>query len=227
MKTHNERLLRCCILSLIAITFSGCGTDPLAQPVAKEDAESQVTASDSSGGTATTPPDGVAENAKPTKPVARMSDEAFRMAAYEGRIESVRKGIEAGSDVNAADPVKSLTPLHMAAYNGHSDVVTLLLEHDAEVDCRDDEGKTPLIHACTGPFAKAVEVLLDAGAELNAKESTESFTPLMMAAGLGQTEVVELLLSRNADKSILDEDKDMAIDHARNEGHAAIVKLLE
>jgi ankyrin repeat protein len=49
----------------------------------------------------------------------------------------------------------------------------------------------------------------------------------MFAAGLGQTEVVELLLSRNADKSILDEDKDMAIDHARNGGHAAIVKLLE
>jgi ankyrin repeat protein len=189
-----------------------------------------------------------------------MSDEAFRMAAEQGRIESVRKAIASGTDVNAADPAttltalhlaaysghsdiaklllehdavvggrnaKSLTPLHMAAYNGHSDVVTLLLEHDAKVDCRDDEGKTPLIHACTGPFAKTIEILLDAGAELNATESTESFTPLMMAAGLGQTEVVELLLSRNADKSMLDEDKEMAIDHARNEGHAAIVKLLE
>lgn len=148
------------------------------------------------------------------------------MAALEGRISSVRKGIEAGMDAGAAD-ARSLTALHMAAYNGHSDVVKLLLEQDVEVDPRDAEGKTPLLHACTGPFAKTVEILIEAGADVNAAESTESFTPLMMAAGLGQTEVVKVLLSNKADKSIKDEDNEMAIDHARNSGHAEIVALLE
>ena len=115
----------------------------------------------------------------------------------------------------------------MAAYNGHSHTVKFLLEHGATVDCRDDEGKTPLIHACTGPFAETVEILLEAGADVNAKESTESFTPLMMAAGLGQPEVVKVLLRHNADKTVLDDDQESARDHARNSGHAEIVALLE
>jgi ankyrin repeat protein len=115
----------------------------------------------------------------------------------------------------------------MAAYNGHSETVRFLLEEGAQVDCRDGEGKTPLIHACTGPFAKTVEILIGAGADVNTKESTEGFTPLMMAAGLGQVEVTKLLLRHQADKMILDLDQDSAIDHARNSGHQEIVDLLQ
>lgn len=164
---------------------------------------------------------------KPAVAIPRISDEAFRLAAYEGRRETVLQALESGTDVNAADSVKALTALHMAAYNGHSELVSLLLQHNAVVDCRDDEGKTPLLHASTGPFAPTVEILLDAGADLNAAESTEAFTPLMMAAGLGNLDVVKVLLARGADKTLLDEDQDQAIDHARNSGHVEIVKLLE
>ena len=199
-----------CFASLAVITLVGCG------PEREKTAEPTIAQAEPT----------IAQ-AEPKPTVIKISDDAFRMAAYEGKLETVRKAIESGTDVNAVDSVKSLTALHMAAYNGHSEIVKFLLEHDATVDCRDNEGKTPLIHACTGPFAKTVEILLDAGAQLNATESTESFTPLMMAAGLGQIEVVKVLLARNADKSILDQDNDLAIDHARNSGHTEIVKLLE
>jgi ankyrin repeat protein len=165
------------------------------------------------------------EPKSPTAP-ARVSDEDFRIAAYEGKLGTVRGAIESGSDVNAADPDKSLTALHMAAYNGHSEIVELLIDHGATIDCRDAEGKTPLIHACTDAFPKTVEILLDAGADVNARESTEGFTPLMMGAGLGQTDVVRVLLRHNADKALRDDDGDRAIDHARNSGHADIVELL-
>ena len=157
----------------------------------------------------------------------RLTDEAFRMAAYEGRLEAVREGLQAGNNVNAADAQRQLTPLHMAAFNGHTDVIRLLLEHGATLDARDVEGKTPLLHACTGPFPRAVEILLDAGADINAAESTEAFTPLMMAAGLGETEVVKVLLARNANTELLDNDGDSALTHAQNEGHSEIVQLLQ
>ncbi len=163
----------------------------------------------------------------PSASAIKISDEAFRLAAHDGRIETVRNSIESGKEVNAKDPTTSYTAMHMAAYNGHTDIVKLLLEHDAAVDCRDVEGKTPLIHACTGPFPKTVEILLAAGADINAQETTEGFTPLMMAAGLGQTEVVKVLLSHGADSTIEDEDKDTALSHAKNSGHAEIVALLE
>jgi ankyrin repeat protein len=156
-----------------------------------------------------------------------MSADAFRMAAYEGRLDSVRSAVESGMDVNGVDPNQSLTALHMAAYNGHTETVEYLIEHGATVDSRDAEGKTPLIHACTGPFAKSVEALLDAGADVNARETTEGFTPLMMAAGLGEQEVVQVLLEHKADKTLLDADQESASDHARNSGHTAIVELLK
>jgi ankyrin repeat protein len=172
--------------------------------------------------------DGVVAEEKSKSPETpfRISDEDFRIAAYEGKIGTVRDAIESGSDVNATDPEKSLTALHMAAYNGHSEIVKLLIDHGATIDCRDNEGKTPLIHACTDAFPETVEILLDAGADVNAKESTEGFTPLMMGAGLGQTDVVRVLLRHNADKAMRDDDGDAAIDHARNKGHAEIVELL-
>ncbi len=165
------------------------------------------------------------EEPKPTP--MRMTDDAFRFAAYEGKLEDVRQGIAAGNNVNSLDPERALTPLHMAAFNGHTSVVKLLLEHGALVDAKDNEGKTPLLHACTGPFPETVEVLIAANADINVKEATEAFTPLMMAAGLGQVEVVKLLLRHNADKAVLDNDGDTALQHAKNSGHATIVEILE
>ena len=163
-----------------------------------------------------------AENQDP-----KISAEAFRLAAYEGDLARVRSAVEGGMDVNGFDPTQKLTALHMAAYNGHTAIVQYLLQQGAEVDSRDGEKKTPLIHACTGPFAATVKALIQAGADLNAKDGTESFTPLMMAAGLGEAEVVDILLANNASVDQKDEDQDTAIDHARNAGHEAIVKKLE
>ncbi len=157
----------------------------------------------------------------------KMSEDEMRFAAYDGKLDKVKKALASGTNVNAAEPSKSLTALHMAAYNGHSQVVALLIENGATLDSRDDEGKTPLLHACTGPFAETVKILVAAGADVNARESTEGFTPLMMAAGLGQLEVVQVLLDAKADKTLLDDDQESAADHARNSQHADIVALLE
>lgn len=165
--------------------------------------------------------------AAPPKNVSGMSEDAMRIAAYEGRASVVERGLDGGIDVNAADPGKKHTALHMAAYNGHTDTVRLLLERGAEIDCRDIEGKTPLSHACTGPFAETVKLLVEKGADVNAKDTSEGFTPLMMAAALNQPEIVKILLANGADKEAVDDDQDKAIDHARNEKLSEIVELLK
>ena len=104
-------------------------------------------------------------------PMRTISVEDFRFAAYAGKVETVRQALQAGMDVNSANSETKLTPLHMAAYNGHTKVVKLLLENGAQVDAQDHEGKTPLIHACTGPFQETVALLLEAGADINAREA--------------------------------------------------------
>lgn len=167
------------------------------------------------------------ESPAPPKNVTGMSEDAMRIAAYEGRASVVERGLDGGIDVNSADPGKKHTALHMAAYNGHTDTVRLLLERGAEIDCRDVEGKTPLSHACTGPFAETVKLLVEKGADVNAKDTNEGFTPLMMAAALNQPEIVKILLANGADKEAVDDDQDKAIDHARNESLSEIVELLK
>ena len=156
-----------------------------------------------------------------------ISAEAFRLAAYEGDLSKVKTATESGMDVNSEDPTQKLTALHMAAYNGHTEIVNYLIQNGATVDCLDREKKTPLIHACTGPFSATVTSLIKAGANVNATDGTEGFTPLMMAAGLGQSEIVEILLANKAKVSQKDTDEETAIDHARNAGHDDIVKRLE
>ncbi|MCH1496163.1 MAG: ankyrin repeat domain-containing protein [Rubripirellula sp.] len=178
-----------------------------------EDDESPKSSNDAQASAASTQP--------------RISADAFRMAAYEGDLSKVKSGLDLGIDVNGFDPTQKLTALHMAAYNGHTQTVAYLLSKGATVDCRDGEKKTPLIHACTGPFSETVKLLIDSGADVNAVDGTEGFTPLMMAAGLGQPEIVEILLANQAVVSQKDEDQETAIDHARNAGHEVIVKRLE
>lgn len=237
---HRKRIYEsffatCC---LVMLAISGCESkvdldvknESAVSSVPKQaDEQPSAQATGASEAAIASPPEESRANQQETaaNPRVRISDEAFRVAAHNGKIETVRSSIHAGKDVNVKDPRTSYTAMHMAAYNGHHEIVTLLLEHDAVVDCRDAEGKTPLIHACTGPFPKTVEILLEAGADINAAESTEGFTPLMMAAGIGETEVVKVLLRHGADKAIQDIDNDTALSHARNSGHTEIVSLLQ
>lgn len=168
-----------------------------------------------------------ASDTEPRSQQPKISAEAFRMAAYEGDLAKVKSAIESGMDANGIDPAQKLSALHMAAYNGHTETVNYLISKGAVVDARDGEKKTPLIHACTGPFAPTVKALIAAGADINATDGTEGFTPLMMAAGLGQAEIVEILLANKVTVDLKDEDQETAIDHARNAGHEAIVTRLE
>merc|ERR1711991_531740 len=51
--------------------------------------------------------------------------------------------LEAGANVDAQNRWLE-TPLHAAAYNGHADVVQLLLDAGANALLANDQGKTPL-----------------------------------------------------------------------------------
>ena len=62
---------------------------------------------------------------------------------------SVKAQITQGTNVNAKG-TKGITALIAAAYNGHFDVVQVLLAKGAEVDDSADNGWTPLIAASAG-----------------------------------------------------------------------------
>lgn len=57
------------------------------------------------------------------------------------------------------------SPLHVAVWAGHLDVVALLIERGADVNARDKSGFTPLLFAIATTDVDHLRALLDAGAE--------------------------------------------------------------
>ena len=82
------------------------------------------------------------------------------------------------------------------------DVVRRLLKHGADANAADSFGNTPL-HQSTS--AELSEMLLDAGANVNARSGPDNFhaTPLMLVFD-DDLELVRLLVSRGADLSLTD-----------------------
>ena len=94
--------------------------------------------------------------------------------------------------------VNARSAMHTAVERGHTDIVSLLIEHDADVDSRDDYGATPLHHAPDGGKLDIGQCLLDHGAEINARDN-EGLTPLFDAARVGHAKFAEMLLERGAE----------------------------
>ncbi len=93
---------------------------------------------------------------------------------------------------------KTSTELHDAAVKRNTEAVRSLVKTDADlVHARDEKQRTPLQLASRGGCLEVVELLIEAGADVNTTD--EKFqTPLQMAAYYGFKEIVTLLLARGA-----------------------------
>jgi ankyrin repeat protein len=70
--------------------------------------------------------------------------------------------------VNAQD-ILGATPLHWAARRGDLEATAALLRAGAKIELSTSEGMTPLFSALTNPQATCVDILLEAGANVNAE----------------------------------------------------------
>ncbi|MDR2787163.1 MAG: ankyrin repeat domain-containing protein [Candidatus Accumulibacter sp.] len=86
----------------------------------------------------------------------RNGETALSIAAYLGRIDHVRRLVEAGAEMNFF----GWPPLAYAAYNGHVKIVDYLIEKGAEVDARTENGSTALFFASRFGHDETVRALL-------------------------------------------------------------------
>lgn len=91
------------------------------------------------------------------------------------------------------------TPLHFAAGQGHDHVVLLLVSRGAEVGAPTDgsERWTALHLAAMNGHASTVALLINAGAPIEAVDGRD-LTPLALAANCNKSEIVKLLIAKNA-----------------------------
>jgi ankyrin repeat protein len=113
-------------------------------------------------------------------------------------VDMVQSLLDKGADVNCRqDDLR--TPLHLAAYHGEQNVARVLVEHKADVDSQDNEGKTPMYLLLEDSLRDEVDILdftrllLEHLTDINIR-TTNEWTLLHAAAFWGRSEIARMLL---------------------------------
>lgn len=128
---------------------------------------------------------------------------ALMLACENGHIKAVRYLLEQRLKINMQNK-KSRTTLHIAAYEGHADVVRALVRRSpgpADIHVKDRQKRTAFRTAAQRGKADVVRILHRSGADVN-QLSAHGWTALHLAAEEDKLETVEYLLAKGADQSI-------------------------
>lgn len=152
---------------------------------------------------------------------------ALMTASVGGHAESVKLLLQKGADASIADGDK-LTALMNAAENGSVETIKALVEAtDKEyLNAFSKTGFTALIIAAAHGHAKALEYLIDAGADMEAKHELNQVTPLMYAAASGHLECMKVLIAKGANLAVKHTNGGTALLEAATGGEVEAIKLL-
>jgi ankyrin repeat protein len=105
-----------------------------------------------------------------------------------------------------------------------------LLQHGAAVNVtspKDRLDSTALTLAASNGHDAVLELLLQAGADIDWRTERDGFSALMLAAELGHWSTVGMLLSAGADPGLQDRKGNTACDLAVANGHGAVTRVLD
>jgi ankyrin repeat protein len=146
-------------------------------------------------------------------------------AAETGNLSRVQELIEQDQSVVNQQDDSGWTPLHWAAYYGHTKIVSMLLGASAKVDLRNKYGRTPLHLAASNGRTATVSMLLDKGADVS-QQDEDGETPLHWAAFNGHTAIVSMLLGARADVNQQAANGETPLHWAAYNGNTEIVRML-
>jgi ankyrin repeat protein len=134
-------------------------------------------------------------------PTAAELIESLCVACSKGEVGRARQILLRGVDVNGQS--QDCTPSYIACKNGHTECLSLLINHGAQLDEANNEGITPAYTACCNGHTECLSLLINHGAQLN-KASNTGHTPAYMACQNGHVKILHLLIQHGADLSLAD-----------------------
>jgi ankyrin repeat protein len=121
---------------------------------------------------------------------------ALHKAAQDGRLAAARMLLLAGADANASDGYGG-TPLSLAISEGNGPMIEALVAAGADPNALAANGLTMLMLASRSSPA-AVQALLNAGADVHARDPVAGETALVWARKAGNPETIRLLMRAGA-----------------------------
>ncbi|KAI5615152.1 ankyrin repeat and SOCS box protein 2-like [Silurus asotus] len=179
----------------------------------------------------------------PSDPPCSLSDsdfDPFLSAVWKGDAKALSELIQSNSRNLLEANREGWFPLHKCAYYGHleclkvllsacekgtEEAVGLLLRYGALTTRASVQGTTPLHEAVPRKNLEMCKMLLQARANLNAK-NIYGIDPLFTAAECGAAEVLSFLLMKGADINTKADDGASALFEASKNGHSEVVEIL-
>ena len=152
----------------------------------------------------------------------------LHLACLSGELELVKMLVKAGAGVCVTDNA-GRTCFMFAAYHGHTETVRYLMDasHTA-LNLTNQKGEaqwSALFYAIHQNHADVVQVLIDAGADIEAKDE-RGCSPLHEACGSGELEIVKVLVKAGSGVSVTDNKGNACLNLAAQNGHTETVRYL-
>ena len=161
---------------------------------------------------------------------------ALMFACKAGNVLTARVLIKAGANPNLKTIAHAVlgteggvTALYLVCCLYAEDTVKLLLEYHADPNISSDDGRTPLMAACFFRQYKVVNLLLQAGANVNSQTDHNQGKPtaLMIAVYANDTTSVSLMLNANdIDVNLQDSEGRTALHWACRNGNNEMIEHL-
>ena len=120
------------------------------------------------------------------------------VAVMQDQLDAAKRLIARGAKVDIANRYR-VTPLYVATLHGNTDMMAALLAAKADANGSAPSGETLLMTSAHAGVVKAMQLLIAAGAKVDAEEPAFNQTALMVAARSNSAEGIALLLDRGAD----------------------------
>lgn len=149
----------------------------------------------------------------------------FIWAVAGGKKDVISFLVEKGADINAMEPTKT-TALHVAAMNGHTEIVQYLVSFPhCKADVAANDGNTPLINAAYQGHKEICRLLVSKKAKLDAVNKNKRSVAFFAAAN-GDTQLAEMAVTKGVDVNLKDVNNVTAIQAAVYNGRTQTVGRL-
>jgi ankyrin repeat protein len=132
-----------------------------------------------------------------------MANHPIFAPTFHGDVAAVKRLLDEDSTLVEIRDAKDLTPLHVAASRGQSEVAQLLLDRGADVHGpSDDDQWTPLVYAAYRGHLEVTKVLIENGAGVTADDGN----PIHYSGQRKHKDICRLLVEHGAIDDLVDSD---------------------